>query len=278
MFAETLDENLSNQRTLGVTVAQTPTGLIQMNSIDALEAAAEQADQLSRDDFLFTAALDITILDDPAQADRVWRVLNGLRKPISLVLASQFDPFDVNAAARISMLRSFAAGPADVAAFRTDFNAFDLLCHGGFSGAIGTGGSMRHATGPQERPRSIDPEDESPSVLYERIASWWRGSKIAREHGRMPAPGCGCPPCDNRRISRFLSRDDSDDARAHAVIIWQSWAKLILEQTTMADRAAFWKTFCQGRVDEHALLSQQLRRAKALNARPALKAWAQLPA
>jgi hypothetical protein len=278
MFTETLDENLSNQRALGADVAQTPTGLIRADNVDALEAAAEEIDRLNRDDFLATAALDITILDDPNLADRVWRILNGTRAPISLVLATQFDPFDTNAETRITALRSFTAGPADVAALRTDLNAFDLLCHGSFTGAIGSGGSMRHATDPDERPRSFDPEDESPSVLYERLASWWRGSKIAREHGRMPAPGCDCSPCDNRRISRFLSRDESDDARAHAVIIWQRWLKLIVEQPTLAHRAAFWKAFCRGRVDEHALLSEQLRRAKTLSARPALKAWAKLPA
>jgi hypothetical protein len=278
MFTETLEENLSNQRALGVDVAQTPTGLIRGPNVHALEVAAEEIDRLSRDDFMVTAPLDVTILDDPTLTDRVWRILNGMRAPISLVLACQFDPFDTNAKARIAALRSLAAGPADVAAMRTDFNAFDLLCHGSFTGAIGSGGSMRHATDPDERPRSFDPEDESPSVLYERLACWWRGSKIAREHGRLPAPGCDCGPCDNRRISRFLSRDDSDDARAHGLIIWQRWSKLILAKPTIGERAAFWRTFCQGRVSEYDVLSEQLRRAKTLQARPALKAWAELPA
>jgi hypothetical protein len=227
---------------------------------------------------MFTAPLDVAILDDNTLADRVWGILNDLRVPVSLVLASQFDPLDKNAEARISTLRSFVAGPADVAMMRTDFNALDLLCHGSFAAAIGSGGSMRHATDPSEQARSFNRDDESPSVLYERLASWWRGSKIAREHGRMPAPGCDCVPCDNRRISRFLSKDDSDDARAHGVIIWQRWARLILEQPTLADRAVFWKNFCRTSIDDHGLLSAQLRRAKTLAARPALKAWAHLPA
>lgn len=278
MFTETLEENLSSQRALGVDVAQTPTGLIRADNVDALKAAGEEIGRLSRDDFMVTAPLDVTILDDPTLTDRVWHILNDMRAPISLVLACQFDPFDTNAEARITALRAFASGPAHVAAMRTDFNALDLLCHGSFTGAIGSGGSMRHATGPDERPRSFDREDESPSVLYERLASWWRGSKIAREHGRMPAPGCSCQLCGNRRISRFLSRDDSDDARAHGVIIWQRWSELILDKATIGERAAFWKTFCQGRISEHDVLSEQLRRAKTLNARNALKAWAQLPA
>jgi hypothetical protein len=278
MFPETLEENLSNQRALGVDVAQTPTGFIRVDNVDALEAAAEQADRLRRDDFMFTAPLDVAILDEQPLVDRIGRILNALAPPVSLILASQFDPLDKNAEARVRTLRSLAAGPAAVAVMRTDFNALDLLSHGAFAGAIGSGGSMRHATDPAERARSINPDDESPSVLYERLASWWRGSKIAREHGRMPAPSCDCIPCDKRRISRFLSKDDSDDARAHGAIIWQRWARLIVEQPTVADRAAFWKRFCQTRVDEHGLLSVQLRRAKPLAARPALKAWAQLPA
>lgn len=278
MFTETLEENLSSQRALGVDVAQTPTGLIRANNVDALEAAAAEIDRLSRDDFMVTAPLDVTILDNPTLTDRVRRIFNGMRAPISLLLACQFDPFDTNAEARITALRSLAAGPAYLAPMRTDFNAFDLLCHGSFTAAIGSGGSMRHATDPDERPRAFDPEDQSPSVLYERLACWWRGSKIAREHGRMPAPGCDCDPCDNRRISRFLSRDDSDDARAHGMLIWQRWSKLILDKPTFGERAAFWKTFCQGRVSEYDVLSGQLRRAKTLQPRAALKAWAQLPA
>lgn len=278
IFPDTLEENLSSQRSLGVDVAQTPTGLIGIDNIDALESAVEQANQLARDDFTFTAPLDAAILDDADLTARIWQVLNALTAPVSLILASQFDPFDTNAESRITAVRSFAAGPADVAAFRTDFNAFDLLCHGGFAGAIGTGGSMRHATGPGEQPFSADPKDESPSVLYERLACWWRGSKIARVHGRSPVPVCNCAVCDGRRLDRFLTRQDSNEARAHGVLIWQGWVELLVGQATMTDRAAFWKTFCQGRIDEHMMLSEQLRRAKPLAVRSAFKAWAKLPA
>jgi hypothetical protein len=277
-FADSLEENLSDQRSLGVHVAQTPTGLIVPTNVDALEAAAEQVTKLNRDDFLFTAPLDATILDDAKLTARVWGILNSLQVPVALILAGQLDPLDKNARSRVSALRAFAAGPANVAAFRTDLNAMDLICHGGFAGAIGTGGSLRHATGPDERPRSIDPTDESPSVLYGRLATWWRGSKVARVHGRSPAPECGCAACDGRRIDRFLSREDSAEAQAHAVVTWQEWLELIVEQETVASRAQFWKTFCQSRIDEHDFLSQQLRRPKPLIARPAFAAWAKLPA
>lgn len=277
LFTEPLEHHLTRQRNLGAHVALTPTGFIRTDNVDALEAAAEQADRLERDDFMFTAPLDVAILDRLPLAERVWHILNGVRAPVALILASQFDPLDKKAAARVTALRALAAGPANVAVFRTDFNALDLLCHGSFTGAIGSGGSMRHATGPGERARSFDPDNESPSVLYERLGSWWRGDKIAREHGRMPAPTCDCAVCDSGRITRFQSRDDSDDARAHGVIIWQRWAKLIIEQRTIYDRAAFWKRFCQTCVDEHGILAEQLGRPKSLSPRPALRAWARLP-
>ncbi|MCV7301220.1 hypothetical protein H7J93_16495 [Mycobacterium barrassiae] len=278
MLAETLDENLSDQRALGVDVALTPTGLIRADGIDALEVAAEQAQQLSRNDFIFTVPFDAAILDDTSLTLRVWTILNDLMVPVALILASQLDPFDSNAKRRISALRAFTAGPAHVAAFRTDFNAFDVMCHGGFAAAIGSGGSMRHAVDPDEQPKSINRDDESPSVLYKRLASWWRGSKIAAEYGRMPAPTCQCAACDGRRIDRFLSKDDSADARAHGVAVWQEWSKIIAEKESIADRGAFWKTFCQGRIAEYEYLSQELRRAKPLRPRPAFSAWAELPA
>jgi hypothetical protein len=279
LFSETLEENIVSQCALGVDVAQTPTGYIRRDSVDALEAAVGQVAQIHRQDFMFTVPLEVTVLDDPALAARVWRLLNQVGVPISLILGGQFDPLGSNvksAEARIRILREFAAGPVDVAAMRTDFNAFDLLCHGGFTGAIGSGGSMRHAPDPEERSLVIDRTDESPSVLYERLASWKRGSTIAREHGRMPAPNCMCVRCDGRRISRFLSREDSDDARAHGVLIWQEWTRAIVGQSTVANRASYWRNFCRAKIDEHALLSAQLRRAKQLVPHPALKAWAKL--
>lgn len=278
LFPDTLDENLSSQRALGVDVAQTPTGLIGIDNIDALESAVEQANRLRRDDFMFTAPLDAAVLDDADLTARTWSILNGVKAPVALVLASQFDPFDTNAESRITAVRSFAAGPAAVAAFRTDFNAFDLLSHGSFTGAIGTGGSMRHGNGPGEQSFSADPTDQSPSVLYERLGSWWRGSKIARVHGRHPAPVCNCAVCNGQRLNRFLTRSDSNDAHSHSVRIWQQWVELLIGQASIADRATFWKTFCQGRIDEHKMLSEQLRRAKPLAVRPAFKAWAKLPA
>lgn len=281
LFTETLEEHIASQCALGFDVAQTPTGYIRRNSLDALEAAVGQVALLNRQDFMFTVPLEVTVLDDPLLAARAWGLLNQLKVPVSLILGGQFDPLgnSVKAAEkRIGVLREFAAGSAHVAAMRTDFNAFDLLCHGSFTGAIGSGGSMRHAPDPKERSRVVDRTDESPSVLYDRLASWKRGSTIAREHGRMPAPDCMCVRCDGRRISRFLSREDSDDARAHGILIWQEWTEAIVTQPTVANRASYWRNFCRAKIDEHALLSVQLRRAKQLAPHPALRAWAKLPA
>lgn len=278
IFAETLEQNLSDQRALGAHVALTPTGLVGTQSVDALEAAAEQASRLSRDDFMFTAPLDARILDDQSLTNRVAAIFSSLKVPVAIMLGGQLDPLGKKSKRRIRAVRTLTAGPAHIAALRTDFNAFDVVCHGGFTAAIGSGGSLRHAIGPEEQPMSLDREDESPSVLYPRLGSWWRGSRIAKEHGRQSAPVCKCRVCDGQRLNRFVSREDSAEARGHAVLVWQEWSRLVFEQEDMTQRALFWKTFCAGRIAEHEYLSDQLKRAQPLKAQPAFTAWAELPA
>jgi hypothetical protein len=277
MVGETLTENLDSQRALGSDVALVPMGYVDVGQTDALKAGAAQASALTRDDTMFIAPLKIALLGR-TYFTQVSSILTSIGLPVGLVLFGQFDPLDHDAKALVTNLRTLVSGPTHYAPLRTDFNGLDLIAHGAFSAAIGSGGSMRHATAPDERPRSYNAADESPSVLYGRLASWWRGSKIAREHGRVPAPRCECGPCDGQNIARFLSRDHSDDARAHAVTIWQRWARDLLGHRTHGGRADYWKNFCTAALNEHAMLATQIGRTKPFPPRSGLSAWAQLPA
>lgn len=277
LVPETLEDAISAQIALGAAIAQTPTGYICADTLDALEVAIEQANRVARDDFLFTLPLDAAILDDPARVARVSGLIDGVRMPVSLILGSQFDPFDTNAETRVLAARSLASGRTQVCSFRTDFNGFDVMGHGAFAAAIGVGGSKRHAVDPRQHSFSANRKDESPSVLYPRLCDLHRGSWIANLHGRQPAPTCECPPCDGQSLARFLSRDYTDEARAHGVAIWQKWARLMLANDTTAERASFWKTRCQAAVDEHGLLAVQLGQPKSLPVRAQMKVWAKLP-
>ena len=137
---------------------------------------------------------------------------------------------------------------------RTDFNGLDLVAHGAFAAAIGTGGSSGT---PLTRPRGRWPSalegsrrDPSPSVLVPELASWFKGSKISKLFGARPtlAPRCDCPVCGGQRLTRFLRREDQDDAIAHAVAVWSRWAADLLDQPTMRDRAEYWQNLCSDAV------------------------------
>jgi hypothetical protein len=277
LVPETLDDAISAQIALGAAIAQTPTGYICADTLDALEVAIELANRVEREDVLFSHPLDASVLDDPAMLARVSGLIDGVRMPVSLILGSQFDPFDINAEARVLAARSLAIGRTQVCSFRTDFNGFDLMGHGAFAAAIGVGGSKRHAVHPLQQSFSVNRKDPSPSVLYPRLRDLHRGSWIANVHGRLPAPTCEHAPCDGQSIARFLSRDYTDEARAHNVAVWQEWARLMLSNETVAQRATFWRNISKAAIDDHGLLAGYLGLPKSLPVRPQMKAWAKLP-
>jgi hypothetical protein len=273
-----LNEALDRQIALGVSVATTPTGFVRAGTLDALAEAAELANRLDRDDYLFSAPIDVSILDTPASCRTLQSILDGVRAPIGFALGSQFDPFDQKSADRVRAARALLASRANLIPIRTDFAAFDWIAHGAFAAAIGTGSSKRHAVDPDQKIFVHRSADRSPSVLYPRLLSFWKGQKIAEAHGRLPAQKCECGACGGLNIARFLSESYLSDARAHGVAVWQDLARLMLSNHDLAARAAFWKNCCQAAMDQHAVLATQLRQAKPFEMRGGLRTWATLPA
>jgi hypothetical protein len=284
LYQPTLEEVLDRQIRAGVTVALTPTGYIPAGATHVLKAAVRQFRQLERDDALFVAPLDVSLLGGP-YIRRTAAILADVGRPVALVLGRQFDPLEQSKEI-IPNLRALA-GDVQLIPIRTDFNAFDLVAHGALAAAIGTGGKLRHTVDPTERPMSYrprkgQPPDQSPSVLVPELACWLRGSTIDNLYGARPtlAPRCDCPRCNGRRLTGFLRREHQDDAIAHAVAVWSRWAADLLDQDTVRGRAEYWRNLCRGAVGAHKVISQQLGldESEYLKPQEPLNVWAQLPA
>lgn len=276
-----LHDVIDDQLQAGVTVALTPTGFIPAGRTDILRAAARQFRQLGRDDVIFVAPLDVSLVDR-AYIRTTTAILASLGSPVALILGRQFDPLDQSKRI-IPNLRELAA-TIPLMPVRTDFNGFDLPAHGAFAAAIGTGGSVRHTVDPTQQPlafrRKGERPDPAPSVLVPELASWFKGSKIAKLFGARPriAPRCDCPVCGGQRLTRFLRREDQDDAIAHAVAVWSRWAADLLGQPTMRGRAVYWQNLCSGAVANHAVFRSQLNLMDGLQPQGPLGVWASQPA
>jgi hypothetical protein len=278
LLPTSLDEALDQQLVAGAAVALTPTKYIAAGDTDALKSAARQVKQLGRSDVIFVAPLDIALLDR-SFIRQTTAILSDVGCPVALVMGRQFDPLQHAAARIIPNLRLLAA-TVDLMPIRTDFNAFDLVAHGAFAGAIGTGGSIRHTVDPTDKPKSIlrPRDDTSPSVLFPEFVCWWRGSRIAKLYGARAAARCPCAVCEERQLNRFVRRSDQNEAMAHAVATWSGWANDMLEAQTMAERAQYWQTLCRGSIMHHKHLAVQLRRREPIKPQRPIEVWANLPA
>ncbi len=271
-----LDDLLDQQLKAGATAGLTPTKFIGAGDTDSLKAATQQLKQLQRDDTIFVAPLDISLLDR-RHIRQTKAILADLGCPVALVLGKQLDPLKQAAKRIIVNLRTLAAS-VDLMPMRTDFNAFDLVAHGAFAGAIGAGGSVRHTVDPSEKPFAVV-GDPSPSVLLPELMCWWKGSKIADLFGARQnlTPRCPCDVCDNRRLSRFLARTDRNEAMQHAVAVWSGYAADMFDAPTMRLRAEFWQNVCRGALNHHKIIAAQLRLVKPLKPQKPLEVWATLP-
>ena len=271
-----LEDLLDQQLTAGATAGLTPTKFIAAGDTDSLKSAARQVKQLRRDDFVFVAPLDISLLDR-RHIRQTTAILADLGCPVALVLGKQLDPLKQAAKRIIVNLRTLAA-TVDLMPMRTDFNAFDLVAHGAFAGAIGTGGRVRHTVDPTEKPFAIV-ADQSPSVLFPELMCWWKGSKIADLFGARQnlTPRCPCDVCDERRLSRFLSRADRNEAMQHAVAVWSGYAADMFDAPTMRLRAQFWQNLCRGTLHHHEIIAAQLKLVMPLKPQKPLEVWATLP-
>jgi hypothetical protein len=271
-----LEDLLDQQLTAGATAGLTPTKFITAGDTDSLKSAARQVKQLRRDDMVFVAPLDISLLDR-RHIRQTTAILADLGCPVALVLGKQLDPLKQAAKRIIVNLRTLAA-TVDLMPMRTDFNAFDLVAHGAFAGAIGTGGRVRHTVDPTEKPFAIV-ADQSPSVLLPELMCWWKGSKIAELFGARPslAPRCPCDVCCGRQLNRFVSRTDRNEAMQHAVAVWSMYASTMFDAPTMRLRAQFWQNVCRGALHHHEIIAAQLKRLKPLKPQKPLEVWATLP-
>ncbi|MBM7772352.1 hypothetical protein JOD54_002556 [Actinokineospora baliensis] len=273
-----LSELLDRQRLAGATAVLTPTGYIAAGEVDTLRAAVRQVRALGRDDVIFVVPMDISLLGRAFFA-QTKAILAAAGCPIAPILGGQFDPIGHDPKRVIPNLRELAAA-VPLLPLRTDFNAFDLMAHGAFAAAIGTGGSVRHTVSPAEKPKSFGGgKDRSPSVLFPELACWWRGSKIATLYGARPniAARCPCAVCGQRRLTRFTGQAHQNEALAHAVAVWSGWADDMLAATSMNGRAQYWRNVCAGAVHHHEMIATQLGRLEPLEPQKALRHWAELP-
>ncbi|MFC4110008.1 hypothetical protein ACFOX0_29300 [Micromonospora zhanjiangensis] len=256
-----LQELLDQQLLAGATAALTPTGYVRAGDTDSLKAAAGKVKKLQRSDTILVAPLDIALLGKKF-INQTIAILADAGCPVALILGKQFDPL-TQSPAIIPNLRTLALR-VPLLAMRTDFNAFDLVAHGAFAGAIGTGGSIRHTVEPPTKPSAFNPADASPSVLFPHLICWWKGSKIAKLYGARPrqAARCSCSVCDGERLSRFLRRSDQSEALRHGVAVWSGMAADMLDAPTMRQRAEYWRNVCVGSVAEHENIPRQLQMAE----------------
>jgi hypothetical protein len=281
LWATSLGDVLDDQLQAGVTVTFTPTGFISAGATDVLKAAAREVKQLGRSDVIFVVPMDVSLLG-PSFIRQTIAILQDVGCPVALVLGRQFDPLD-HSKQIIPSLRDLAVS-VPLMPMRTDFNALDLIAHGAFAGAIGTGGSVRHTVDPAERPRSFQRKgqerDESPSVLVPDLVCWLRGSKIAKLFGARPnlVPCCDCQVCSGQRLNRFLRREHQHEAIAHGVAVWSRWAADLLAAPTMRERAQYWRNLCNGSLQAHTMFLQQLQLMEGLEPQMPIGVWATLPA
>jgi hypothetical protein len=276
MFSVTLGAALDAQLQAGAVAALTPTGYIKAAETDVLKAAVSEFAGLGRKDSIFLAPLDVSLLGR-GYFDQTVAILAELQGPVALVIGSQGNPLD-HSKDIIPNLRRLALR-VPLIPLRTDFNGLDLLAHGAVAAAIGTGGSVRHAVDPAEKGQAFNP-GPAPSVRWPQLLTFFKGSSIAELFGARPrqAPSCSCAPCRGRRLTRFLSLGQQNEAIAHGVATWSPMAARLLSAPSVRDRAELWKAWCEDAVAGHQAVLDMLRRLEGLRPQPSLSRWAALPA
>ncbi|MBB5913929.1 hypothetical protein BJY24_002796 [Nocardia transvalensis] len=274
LFPLTLEEYLQAQRDCGADVVLTPTGYLNVGDSDALRALVRDAARIERDDVVVSVPLDIAWLKND-HITHLIAVLARLDRPKAVFLGGQFDPMERYKAA-VENLRRLVAEAGNVAVLRTDLTGFDVMSHGAYAASIGTGGSLRHMIPFGETPFAQQ-KDPSPSVLFEELMSFHKGSTLAQRFANTRPPVCDCETCHGQALDRFLSRDDRFDAHRHTVHTWASWAKDMHGQSTLADRATWWRNRCHTAVTYTEAVNAQINQPEAFQAPKTLQAWAELP-
>jgi hypothetical protein len=273
LFPLTLDECLQAQRDCGANLTLTPTGYLNADESDALRAVVREAARIERDDVLVSIPLDIAWLKNDL-IGHVIAVLATLDKPKAVFLGGQFDPMERYKEA-VENLRRLVADAGNVAVLRTDLTGFDVMSHGAFATSIGTGGSQRHIV-PFGQPSFSNQQDQSPSVLFEELMSFHKGSTLAHRFANARPPVCTCTSCGRRPLDTFLSRDDSVAAHRHGMYTWASWVNDMRAQPTIAHRAVWWKNRCHAAAGHAEIVSARINQPDAFKAPKTLEIWAEL--
>jgi hypothetical protein len=120
--------------------------------------------------------------------------------PVALMLGDPTDPLGSQAA--VEGLVAMVTALDSVALMRSDLSAIGAVARGALMGSIGTLTSCRNFVQPTKRAGGV-PDDKTPSVLVEAIASYVRGSKLEYVEGDRGILTCQCPVCDGRSLTRF---------------------------------------------------------------------------
>ncbi|KOV82117.1 hypothetical protein ADL03_25665 [Nocardia sp. NRRL S-836] len=277
LFSVSLNDAVQAQLDAGATVAMTPTGYFLPGDADPMKVAGKMVADLDRDDVLFSVPIDVAWLTNDSFPQLV-AVLSRIPVPKAILLGGQFDPMDKYRAA-VANLRRLVAEGGDVAVFRTDLTAFDVMSHGAFATSIGTGGSLRHVVPLGQFPRASKKKDFSPSVLLPELMTFHKGSLLSERfsNARRP-PTCACSACNGRGLDTFLAKSDTPAAHAHGVHIWNSWIADMLGQRVLFERAEWWQSKCASAIDHCDVINAEIEQAGAFKAPRPLKAWAELPA
>jgi hypothetical protein len=276
LLPATLQEVLDAQLRAGAVTALTPTGYIPAAGTDELKAAIRQFTKLGEVDAIFVAPLDISLLGG-SYFPQTAAILAELERPVALVLGCQGNPLDQRKEI-ITNLRALAHR-IPLAPIRTDLVGLDLSCQGAVFTAIGTGGSLRHTVDPAEKDKARV-RGTAPSVLWPELLTIYKGSTIAEFFGAREhlAPVCNCGVCGGRRITRFLRREQQDEAISHGIASWLPLAARLLTAGTMRARAETWKETCRDAVEQHQAQLDRLQRIDGLRLEPAVRRWSALPA
>jgi hypothetical protein len=275
MFTVSLEEMLNAQLSSGAVAALTPTGYLHAGDTDSLKAAAKQVEQLHRDDVILTLPLDVAWLTGDHIASLI-AILARLDAPKAVLLAAQFDPMErYKTEKTVKNLRRLCGEAGDLAHLRTDLTGFDALCHGAFTASIGTGGSQRHIVPVGQRRRSGNVDDQSPSVLYGDLMTFYRGSKIAQRFANHVAPSCA--DCNGLRLDGFLGKSESTAAHLHGIHTWSLWADQMRAQATLGDRATWWRNKCRLAKVESDAVNLRIGQDGAFAPSGTVIAWSELP-
>jgi hypothetical protein len=276
MFTFGLEVILKAQLSSGAVAAMTPTGYLHAGDTDSLKAAALEVERLNRDDVILALPLDAAWLTGDHIKSLI-AILSRLDAPKALMLGSQFDPMQrYKTVNTVTNLRHLCGEAGHIAPLRTDLTGFDALCHGAFTASIGTGGSLRHIVPFGQRPRSGNVDDQSPSVLYGDVMTFYRGSKIAQRFANQVPPTC--PDCDGRALDTFLRKADATAAHLHGLHTWNTWADQMRREATLGDRATWWRNKCRLAEVECEAINLRIAQDGAFAPSETVSVWADLPA